>query len=84
LIANWGLEEALKRSHAYVDAGADAILIHSKKKDGKEIEDFLKEWNKKSPVVLVPTNYYKTPTETWRKLGVNLIIWANHNMRASV
>ena len=46
-IAGWGLEEALSRSHAYADAGADAILMHSKRKDPNEIELFLKEWNNK-------------------------------------
>lgn len=83
-IAGWGLEEALKRSEAYRQAGADAILMHSAKGDFKEIESFLKEWKQRSPVVIVPTKYYKTPTDEFRKHGVNLVIWANHNMRAAV
>jgi len=44
-IAGWGLEEALKRSEAYLNAGADAILMHSKKSDPSDIESFVKAWN---------------------------------------
>lgn len=46
-IAGWGLEEALKRSEAYLNAGADAILMHSKKSDPSDIESFVKAWNKR-------------------------------------
>lgn len=84
LIAGWGLEEALKRAEAYRQAGADAILIHSKKPHFHEIEAFMKEWNGRHPIVIVPTKYYSTPTEEFRKLGVNAVIWANHNLRASL
>ncbi len=83
-IAGWGLEEALKRSEAYVEAGADAILMHSKLGESSEIEAFMKVWNKRSPVIIVPTKYYTTPTDTFRGWGVNAVIWANHNLRASV
>lgn len=44
-IAGWGLDEALKRSEAYLNAGADAILMHSKKSDPSDIESFVKAWN---------------------------------------
>lgn len=90
-IAGWGLEHALERCEAYRLAGVDAILIHSKKSDFTEIEEFLKEWKNRLPVVLVPTNYYTTPTDEFRKysnyshnLDVSLAIWANHNLRACV
>jgi phosphoenolpyruvate phosphomutase len=76
-IAGWPLEEALKRAEAYQAAGADAILIHSKKSDHSEIESFCKAWNGKCPVVIVPTKYYKTPTQTFRDWKVNTVIWAN-------
>ena len=66
-LSNQGLEEALKRCEAYRLAGADAVLIHSKKSDFKEIEEFLKAWKNRHPVVLVPTNYYTTPTEEFKK-----------------
>uniref|UniRef100_A0A7S3GEA3 phosphoenolpyruvate mutase n=1 Tax=Palpitomonas bilix TaxID=652834 RepID=A0A7S3GEA3_9EUKA len=83
-IAGWGMEEALKRAEAYRQAGADAILIHSKKKDGEEIGAFMQEWNGRHPVVLVPTNYSSVPTQTFRDWGASLVIWANHTIRASI
>ncbi|MBM7661364.1 phosphoenolpyruvate phosphomutase [Bacillus mesophilus] len=83
-IAGWGLKEALKRAEAYRKAGADAILMHSKKSSIKEIEMFMKEWGGRHPVVIVPTKYYKTPSDEFRKLGVNAVIWANHNLRAAI
>lgn len=83
-IAGWGLEECLKRAEAYKEAGADAILMHSKKSDSSEIESFLKAWGNKLPVVIVPTKYYKTPTDDFRKWEVSMVIWANHNIRSSV
>ncbi len=84
LIAGWGMQEALKRAEAYRKAGADAILIHSKKSDEKEIEEFVKAWENRHPLVLVPTKYYKTPTQKFRDWGISVVIWANHNMRASI
>jgi phosphoenolpyruvate phosphomutase len=83
-IAGWGLEEALRRAEAYRQAGADAILIHSKRSDIVEIESFMKEWKGRLPVVFVPTKYYRTPTSRFKELGANLVIWANHNLRASI
>ncbi|MFS1512946.1 phosphoenolpyruvate mutase [Chengkuizengella sp. SCS-71B] len=83
-ITGWGLEEALKRAEAYRQAGADAILIHSKRSDFKEIESFMQEWSGRLPIVLVPTKYYTTPTELFKDAGANLVIWANHNLRASI
>jgi len=83
-ITGWGLKEALTRAEAYRQAGADAVLIHSKRSDISEIQSFMKEWEARLPVVIVPTKYYKTPTERFRDLGISLVIWANHNFRASV
>ncbi|XP_052798467.1 phosphoenolpyruvate phosphomutase-like [Mya arenaria] len=83
-IAGWGLDEALKRATAYREAGADAILMHSKKSDPSEIEAFMKAWNNQGPVIIVPTKYYTTPTQHFRDMGVSMVIWANHNMRASI
>jgi phosphoenolpyruvate phosphomutase len=84
LISGWGMDEALKRAEAYRAAGADGILIHSKSKSPDEILAFAKEWANRSPVVIVPTMYYATPTDRFRQAGVSMAIWANHNMRASV
>jgi phosphoenolpyruvate phosphomutase len=83
-ISGWGCDEALRRAEAYLAAGADAILMHSKQKDPKEIEQFVKAWNNQGPVVIVPTNYYRTPTKTFEKWGISAVIWANHNLRTSV
>lgn len=83
-IAGYGLKEALNRAEAYRKAGADAILMHSKKSSIEEIEMFMKEWSGRHPVVIVPTKYYNTPTEQFRKLRINAVIWANHNLRAAV
>ena len=83
-IAGWGLKEALRRAEAYRIAGADAVLIHSKRSDACEIESFMKEWGNRLPVVIVPTKYYSTPTEKFKENGVSLIIWANHNLRTAV
>lgn len=84
LICGAGLEEALKRAEAYYDAGADGILIHSKKSDADEILEFAKKWQNKCPLIIVPTTYYSTPTDTFRKAKISMVIWANHNLRACI
>jgi phosphoenolpyruvate phosphomutase len=84
LIAGWGLSEALRRAEAYHQAGADGILIHSKLSRPDEILAFAKEWAGRSPLVIVPTKYYSTPTDAFRKAGIDLVIWANHMIRSSI
>ena len=84
LIAGWGMDEALRRAEAYREAGADAILIHSKISRPDEILAFTKEWAGRSPLVIVPTKYYSTPTDVFREAGISLIIWANHMIRTAV
>ncbi len=84
LIAGWGLAEALKRAEAYRQAGADGILMHSKMSRPDEILAFAKEWAGRSPLVIVPTKYYSTPTDAFRKAGIDLVIWANHMIRTSI
>jgi phosphoenolpyruvate phosphomutase len=83
-IAGWGLSEALKRAEAYYQAGADGILIHSALRVPDEILAFKREWGDRSPVVIVPTKYYSTPTEVFRDHGFSVVIWANHLLRAAV
>jgi phosphoenolpyruvate phosphomutase len=85
-ITGLGLEDALKRARAYEDAGVDALLIHSKLADCSEIEAFMEVWNNESrvPVVIVPTKYYKTSTDEFRRMGISLVIWANHNLRTAI
>ncbi len=84
LIAGWGLAEALKRAEAYHAAGADAILIHSRQSSPAEIFAFLDAWGARSPVLLVPTKYWRTPTADFRARRVSAVIWANHLLRASI
>lgn len=84
LIAGWGIKEALRRAEAYHKAGADGILIHSKLSQANEILEFANEWANRSPLVIVPTTYYSTPTDVFRKANISLVIWANHMIRASV
>lgn len=83
-IAGWGLEEALKRAESYRQAGATAILMHSKKGTPEDIISFMKEWGDRCPVVIVPTKYYSTPTEEFRNQGISTVIWANHILRSSI
>jgi len=84
LIAGWGLDEALRRGEAYRRAGADAILIHSKLSRPDEILQFAREWANRSPLVIVPTKYYATPTEVFRQHKISLVIWANHLIRSAI
>ena len=83
LIAGWGMDEALKRAEAYRLAGADAILIHSKLSKPDEILAFTREWAGRGPLVIVPTKYYSTPTDVFRRAGISLCIWANHMVRSA-
>jgi phosphoenolpyruvate phosphomutase len=83
-IAGWGLAETLDRANAYYEAGADALLIHSKLAVPDEILQFMDQWGTTCPVVIVPTNYYKTSVQVFREAGISLVIWANHALRASV
>lgn len=85
-IAGHGLDDACARADAYVEAGADAILMHSKDKTLGEIESFLATWKGLGsvPLVAVPTLFPSFTAEELRAKGFNLIIFANQLMRASV
>ena len=87
LILEQGMEDALTRAFAFVDAGADAIMIHSRKKDPSEIQEFIekfREKDKSTPIVLVPTSFNSVKEEEWKERGANIIIYANQLMRAEV
>jgi len=84
LIAGHGMEEAVKRASHYVEAGADAILIHSKKSTSDEIIQFCKIWAKRAPLVIVPTTYPDININDMKELGVKLIIYANQGIRAAI
>jgi phosphoenolpyruvate phosphomutase len=83
-IAGHGLGEALARAHAYADAGADAILIHSAKRTPDEVVSFKQAWDRPLPVLAVPTKYCDTPTLVFRSHRFAALIWANHLLRASI
>ena len=87
LILEKGMEDALERAKAFVAAGADAVMIHSRRKDPEEICTFLCEFRKEdpaTPVVLVPTSFNSVKEEEWKERGANIIIYANQLMRATV
>lgn len=85
LIAGWGQEEALKRAKAYVQAGVDGILIHSKKETAEEIIQFLKSFNFDVPIIIVPTNYAGFTEEKMREYPqIKMVIYANHVIRSAV
>ena len=87
LILERGMEDALKRAFAFAEAGADAIMIHSRKKDPSEIQEFIEKFraeDKTTPIVLVPTSFNSVTEEEWKQRGANIIIYANQLMRAQV
>jgi phosphonopyruvate hydrolase len=85
LIAGLGQAEALRRGAAYAEAGADAVLIHSKEKTPDEILEFCRTWPGQTPLVLVPTAYPQLSFAEITALGkVGLVICANHAIRAAV
>lgn len=86
LIAGHSVEEALLRSDAYIAAGADGIMIHSKEKSGLDIKEFctkFRQVHKNVPLVLVPTTYNQFTEKELHEWGANIIIYANHMLRAS-
>src|SRR5262245_7656650 len=76
-IAGWGLDDVLRRAEAYHAAGADALLVHSRKSSPEEILEFARAWDDRCPLVIVPTSYYSTPVEVFVQAGIKLAIWAN-------
>lgn len=86
LILNKGMNDALKRAKAYIEAGADAIMIHSKEKTPDEIFTFCKEYKKfkrKVPIVVVPSTYSSVTEAELVEHGVKIVIYANHLLRSA-
>ena len=83
LIAEMGIDEALQRAHAYEDAGANAILIHSKKNTPDEIFDFSKKWNGDIPLVVVPTSYPTVKIDELVEHKIKMVIFANQTLRVA-
>jgi phosphoenolpyruvate phosphomutase len=83
-ICGLGLKEALDRCNRYVDAKADAVLVHSKAVDSGEVISFMREWNHRAPVVVVPTTYSHFSTAEAAEAGIAMVVYANQGMRAAV
>lgn len=85
LILEAGMEDALTRARAYVKAGADAIMIHSRRKDPAEIFEFVEKFraeDKTTPIVVVPTSFNSVTEDEFKARGVNVVIYANQLTRS--
>jgi len=86
LILKQGMDDAIARAKAYIDAGADGIMIHSKEKDGEEILEFCSKYKKlakRVPLVAVPSSYNHLYEKQLMDAGVNVVIYANHLLRSA-
>ena len=86
LILGKTIDDALKRAFAYVEAGADGIMIHSKEQTGDDIRDFCQQFRQKEkviPLVVVPTTYSQIKEAELVAIGVNIVIYANHMLRSA-
>ena len=85
LILEKGMDDALARAFAFVKAGADGIMIHSRKKDPAEIFDFVEKFraqNEMTPIIVVPTSFNTVTEEEFKRRGVNVVIYANQLTRS--
>ena len=86
LILERGMEDALTRAFAFIEAGADGIMIHSRKKDPSEIFEFcekFREKDKKTPLVVVPTSFNSVTEEEFAERNINIVIYANQLTRSA-
>ncbi len=86
LILDNGMDDALLRAKSYIEAGADGIMIHSRKSEPDEIKEFMNNFrknDKNTPVVVVPTSFNKVTMDEFEIMGVNIVISANHMLRAA-
>jgi phosphoenolpyruvate phosphomutase len=84
LVAGYPVAEALLRAERYAEAGADAVIIHSKAGTAEPIVEFMRQWRGAAPVLVIPTTYPNTPSELFEQIGIAAVIWANHTLRAAV
>ncbi|MGN0414077.1 MAG: phosphoenolpyruvate mutase [Agathobacter sp.] len=87
LILEQGIEDALQRAFAYVEAGADGIMIHSRKTDPDEILEFITKFRENdalTPIVIVPTTFDSVTEEEWKRAGANVVIYANQLTRSGI
>ena len=86
LILETGMDDAIERAEAYIKAGADGIMIHSRKKSPDEILEFCKlfrQFNSSAPIIVVPTSYNQITATELSKAGINVVIYANHMLRSA-
>jgi phosphoenolpyruvate phosphomutase len=86
LILEKGMEDALNRAKAYIDAGADIIMIHSRRAEATEIFEFCKKFHQFKntvPLKVVPSSFAHVTEEEWVDHGVNIVTYANHMLRSS-
>ncbi len=86
LILEAGMDDAVKRAKAYIEAGTDGIMIHSRMKEPDEILEFckiLREYNENIPIIVVPTSYNQITAKELSEAGINVVIYANHMLRAA-
>jgi phosphoenolpyruvate phosphomutase len=86
LILEKGINDAITRAKAYIEAGADGIMIHSRQKTPTEILEFcqmLRKHNENIPIIVVPTSFNEITANELGEAGVNVVIYANHMLRAA-
>jgi phosphoenolpyruvate phosphomutase len=83
-IAGQGVENAIERASAYAEAGADAIVIHSRADTPREIQQFMERWTGSKPIIVIPTTYPSITTSELKAIGVCGVIYANQGLRASI
>jgi len=86
LILDQGMEDAITRARAYVNAGADGVMIHSRKKDPSEIIEFVEIFrseDENTPIIIVPTTFNEVTEKEWGERGINVVIYANHLIRSA-
>jgi phosphoenolpyruvate phosphomutase len=84
LIAGEGPQEALRRGELYAEAGADAVLIHSRESVPVQLLEVIRAWRAQTPLVAVPTTYHQLSAHELEELGVKLVIYANHGLRSAL
>ncbi len=83
-IAGYGVEDALERAAAYAEAGADAVLVHSREGTARQLVEFAARWRHPTPLVSVPTTYDAVPARELQELGYRVVIYPNQGIRSAI
>jgi phosphoenolpyruvate phosphomutase len=83
-IAGYGVEDALERAVAYAEAGADAVLVHSREGTARQLVEFAARWRYPTPLVSVPTTYDAVPARELHELGYRIVIFPNQGLRSAI